>query len=56
MPNMEIREAIRRKRLRHFEVARALGINRCTFSTWLSEELSDEKKHSILKTIEKIKI
>lgn len=55
MANAEIRELIRKKRLRHYEIAEALGVNEFTFSRWLRNELQDEKKHEIIKAIEQIK-
>lgn len=53
--NAEIRELIRKKRLRHYEIAEALGVNEFTFSRWLRNELPDEKKREIVETIEQIK-
>lgn len=35
MANIEVRELIRKYRLKHYEVAQALGINECTLSRWL---------------------
>lgn len=50
--NKEIREAIDKKRLKHYEVAAACGINQCTLSHWLQTELKPEKKKKILEIIE----
>lgn len=55
MANAEIRELIRKKRLRHYEIAEALGVNEFTFSRWLRNELPDDKKCEIIKAIEQIK-
>ena len=55
LANAEIRESIRKKRLRHYEIAEALGVNEFTFSRWLRNELPDEKKREIKKAIEQIK-
>jgi len=49
--NIEIREQIEKRRLKHFEVAAACGVNPATFSRWLQLELPDEKKKEILKVI-----
>jgi len=53
--NAEIRDLIRKKRFRHYEIAEALGVNEFTFSRWLRNELPDEKKREIIKAIEQIK-
>lgn len=55
MANAEIRKLIRKKRLRHYEIAEALGVNEFTFSRWLRNELPDKKKREIIKVIEQIK-
>lgn len=55
MANAEIRELIRKKRLRHYEIAEELGVNEFTFSRWLRNELPDEKKQEIIEAIEQIK-
>ena len=49
--NMEIREAIAKKRVRYFEVAAALNITPFTLSHWLQKELTPEKKKEVLKAI-----
>lgn len=49
--NKEIRELIKKRRLRYYEVAEAIGITQYTFSVWLRNELSQEKKEKILKAI-----
>lgn len=55
MKNMDIRDLIIKRRLKHYEVANALGINECTFSKWLRTELPEEKKEHIKKVIMEIK-
>lgn len=54
MENMEIRERIRKKRLRHYEVAKACGIAPETLSIWLRYELTPEHKERIEKAIASI--
>ena len=54
--NMEIRQAIEKKRLKYFEVAAALKINPATLSRWLQCELTPERKKEVLKAIHDIKI
>jgi len=56
MKNIEIRQAIAKKRLRFYEVANALGITCWTFSVWLRSELPQEKKEEILKVIDSMQI
>lgn len=43
MHNVEIRKAIADARLKHYEVAAAIGISSCTLSVWLRTELTDER-------------
>lgn len=52
--NIEIRQEIERRRLKYYEVADAIGINRCTFSVMLRKELPEDKKHEVLDAIAKI--
>ena len=54
--NIEVRTAIEKKRLKYFEVARALGITQHTFSHWMQNELSDERKKRVLKAIKDYKV
>lgn len=53
--NLEIREQLSKKRIKHFELAKALGIHPCTLSHWLEGELSEEKKKKIQKAIREFK-
>ena len=54
MNNIEIRELIEKRRLKHLEVANALGINPCTFSKWLRLEVTEKRKQEIIKAINSI--
>lgn len=54
MNNKEIRMAIFKKGLKHYQVARALKISACTFSRWLQFELDEEKKKYVLGVIEEL--
>lgn len=56
MNNTEIRKLIEKKRLRYYEVARAVGVNPQTFSGWLQTELTDERKERVLKAIESFEL
>ena len=51
MANMEIRMAIKKKRLFYYEAAKVLGMTPEHFSKLLRYELPDAKKQQILKTI-----
>lgn len=53
--NKEIREAIRKARVKQWEVAQALGIAEETLIRWLRRELTEERKTAIMSAIEKIK-
>lgn len=55
LTNLEIRQAINRRRLKHYEVATMLGITQYTFSHWLQTEMPDEKKQKVLKAIQDYK-
>lgn len=54
--NKEIRAAIVLKGLKHWEVARALGIHDSNFSRLLRKELPENKKKEILKVIEGMEV
>lgn len=51
MANLEIREIIRKNRIRHYEVAAALGVSEYTFCKWLRTELPADKKAKIMDAI-----
>lgn len=51
MANTEIRNAILKHRIRHYEVASQMNISESTFSRWLRKELPLEKKQEVLKAI-----
>lgn len=54
MNNLEIRQAMKEKRLYNYEVASALGISEFTLSRKLRNELRQEEKEKILEVIEKL--
>lgn len=54
--NVEIRELIRKKRLRYYEIAEVLGVSEFTFSRWLRNELPENKKREVINAIEQVKI
>lgn len=53
--NIEVRQAIEKKRMKYYEVAQAIGISSCTLSRWLESDLTPERKERILKAIEEFK-
>ena len=55
MHNLDVRQAIKSARLMHYEVAAKLGISEYTFCKWLRNELSAERKESILSAISELK-
>ena len=54
MNNEEIRKQIEKKRLKYYEVARAVGINPQTFSGWLQTELTPERRERVQKALDSI--
>ena len=55
MNNMDIRKVIEDRRLKYWEVAKALGIHEATLSRWLRHELDNDKKKQVLDAIQTIK-
>ena len=55
MKNLSIRGAAEKARIRHWEIAKELGITYETFSRKLRHELPDEETQRILKIIDKIR-
>lgn len=53
MANMEIRTALKEKRMYNYELAEMLGITEWTLSRKLRKELPDDEKKKILDIIEK---
>ena len=56
MANAEIREILRKKRIRHYEVAEQLGVSEYTFCKWLRSELPPDKREEVLEAIKKIAV
>lgn len=55
MNNLEIRNAIQKSGLRHYEVAKLMNVSEGTFGRKLRFEIPKEEKEIILKIIEKAK-
>lgn len=53
--NQEIRDAIKRSRVKQWEIAQALGVAENTLIRWMRVELSEERKAAILAAIEKVR-
>ena len=58
MTGQDLKELIKKKRIRQYEVARELNINEFTLSRWLREDM-DEEKHdriynAIMQTVERV--
>jgi len=56
LENIEIRQLIEKKRLKYFEIANEMGIDRSTLSRWLGVDLTPEHKKKILDAINRIEI
>ncbi len=54
--NIDIRNAIEKKRLKYFEVAQAIGIQPNTLSHWLQTEMNKERRERVLKAIRDFKV
>lgn len=55
MENIEIRNLIKKYRLKNYEVANKLGLHEATLSRWLRFPLDDEKKEKVIAAIESLK-
>lgn len=54
--NVNIRELIDKRGLKHYEVARAMGVSTYTFSHWLQNELPKDKQADIIRVIKGIEL
>lgn len=52
--NLDIRDALKKNNIRHWELADALGISQYTLCVWLRRELPDDRKSQIFKLIEEL--
>jgi len=55
MKNKEIKMAMLEKGIYQWEVAKAIGVSECTLTRWMREELSEEKKTTIMDAIQRIR-
>lgn len=49
--NTEVREAIKKSGLTHYEIANAMEVSQNTLAIWLQSELTEERKKRILEVI-----
>ena len=49
--NEQLRQQIRDSRVRHYEIARKIGISEFTLSRWLRDELSSDREELIRRAI-----
>ena len=54
MANLSIREELKARRVRHWELAAALGVSEQTLVRWLRFELSEDRQLDMLMKIEEI--
>lgn len=54
-PNKDIRRIIWEADLRHWQIAKQIGIAHTTLVNWLRENLTKERKEKILKAIKELK-
>ena len=54
MANMIVREELKSRGVRHWELAYALGVSEQTLVRWLHFELSEDKQMDMLEKIEEI--
>ena len=54
MKNIELRNLIIGKWIKFYEIAGVIGIAPTTFTIWMRDELSDEKKSKVIKAIESL--
>lgn len=53
LTNLEIRQALRRKKLCFYQLADICGVAPVTVTRWLNSNLPEEKKQELLAIIEK---
>ena len=53
--NLDLKFLIRRCGLRHWQVAKAVGISEATFARWIREQLTPEREKRINTAIEQLR-
>ena len=52
--NADIREILKRRGIRHYDLAIECGVTKFTMSTWLAQPLSEQRRERILDAIDRI--
>lgn len=55
MKNLELRDAIKKSRVFHYEIAEAMGMSEVAFSKLLRTELSADKKEQVMSVVDKLR-
>lgn len=55
MKNLDVRQAIQKAGLKHWQVAEAAGISQYTLCVWLRSDLSNERRLRVMQAIERLK-
>lgn len=55
MKNLDVRQAIQKAGLKHWQVAEAAGISQYTLCVWLRSDLSSERRLRVMQAIERLK-
>ena len=55
MKNLDVRQAIQKAGLKHWQVAEAAGISQYTLCAWLRSDLSNERRLRVMQAIEWLK-
>lgn len=55
MKNLDVRQAIQKAGLKHWQVAEATGISQYTLCVWLRSDLSNERRLRVMQAIERLK-
>lgn len=55
MPNSSIRYELIRKGIKHYELAKKIGINAVTLSVWMRDELTGERLERVQKALDELR-
>lgn len=55
MKNLDVRQAIQKAGLKHWQVAEATAISQYTLCVWLRSDLSNERRLRVMQAIERLK-
>lgn len=53
--NLEVRQAIDKKRLKYYQVAEVIGIQPNTLTHWMQTEMNADRKKRVLKAVRSFK-